>query len=38
MHDWNAWALLGVATLGMATSAALLVGSLIAAFRTPPAN
>jgi hypothetical protein len=38
MYDWNAWALLAVAVLGMTTSAALLVRSLIVAFRKAPAS
>lgn len=38
VHDWNALALLGVASLGMATSAALLIRSLVLAFRTPPSR
>ena len=37
MHDSNALALLAVAGLGMATSAALLVRSLVIAFRKTPA-
>jgi hypothetical protein len=38
MNDGNSWMLLGLATVGMATSATLLVRSLVAAFRAPPAS
>lgn len=35
MHDWNALALFGVVGLGMSTSAALLVRTVISALRNP---